>query len=170
MTSSTSCSPTAASVGIMRRECKPFVLCWPAYSTVSPDLQIITGHWGELILFYLERIAGLRRRQQSCSDPSRTMRGRIFTSRPSGMFSARYLRWTLEVMGIDRLMFSSDYPYRFAPDGGARAFLEQAELDTKDKGQVRTRELGGADAALMSNVDRRLFGSRQDLTRGCLSS
>ena len=97
-----------------------------------PDLQVITGHWGEVVLFYLERIANLDKAaklQRSVADYARQ---NLYVT-PSGMFSARYLRWTLEVMGIERVMFSSDYPYRFAPSGGARAFVEQAELSAEDK-------------------------------------
>ena len=98
----------------------------------SPALQIITGHWGEVVLFYLERIAGMEKAaklQRSVADYAR----QNLHVTPSGMFSARYLRWTVEVIGIERIMFSSDYPYRFAPNGGARAFVDQAELAPEDK-------------------------------------
>jgi predicted TIM-barrel fold metal-dependent hydrolase len=97
-----------------------------------PDLQIITGHWGEVVLFYLERISGMEKAaklQRSIADYAKH---NLYVT-PSGMFSARYLRWTVEMLGIERIMFSSDYPYRFAPNGGARAFIDQAELGIEDK-------------------------------------
>jgi len=52
---------------------------------------------------------------------------------PSGMWSQRYLRWALEVLGPERIMFSSDYPYRFIPTNGARHFLENADLSDSDR-------------------------------------
>ena len=100
-----------------------------------PDLQIITGHWGEVVLFYLERVASMERAiklERSVSDYAR--HNLLIT--PSGLFSQRYLRWSMEVVGVERIMFSSDYPYRFAPDGGARAFLEQADLGAEDKAAI----------------------------------
>ena len=100
-----------------------------------PDLQIITGHWGEVVLFYLERIAGMEKAAKLQRSVAEYVRENLYVT-PSGMFSARYLRWTVEVMGIERIMFSSDYPYRFAPNGGARAFLEQAELAPESKARI----------------------------------
>lgn len=100
-----------------------------------PDLQIITGHWGEVVLFYLERIAGMEKAAKLQRPVAEYVRQNLYVT-PSGMFSDRYLRWTLEVMGVERIMFSSDYPYRFAPDGGARLFLEGAELTPEDKARV----------------------------------
>ena len=55
---------------------------------------------------------------------------------PSGVFSQRYLRWAIEVMGLDRTLFSTDYPYRFVSDGGARRFLEEAELIEADREMI----------------------------------
>ncbi len=52
------------------------------------------------------------------------------------MWSERYLRWALEVLGADRILFSSDYPYRFTPGGGARRFLEGADLSESDRNAI----------------------------------
>lgn len=100
-----------------------------------PDLQIIVGHWGEVVLFYLERLepmakaAGLR---VSIAD---TMRRNVSVT-PSGMFSQRYLRWAIDLLGIDRIMFSTDYPYLMAGPGEARDFLEQADLSQADRDKI----------------------------------
>ena len=53
---------------------------------------------------------------------------------PSGIFSGRYLRNAIEVMGIDRIMFSVDYPYQLVPD--ARSFLANAALSEEDKTKI----------------------------------
>jgi len=97
-----------------------------------PDLQLITGHWGEVVLFYLERIDGLSRVTKLERSVSETFRQHL-TITPSGIWSERYLRWALEVLGPERIMFSSDYPYRFTPAGGARQFLENADLSDTDR-------------------------------------
>jgi uncharacterized protein len=76
-----------------------------------PGLQIVLGHWGELLPFWsertdsLSRIAGLERRT---SEYLRTN----FHLTCSGMLSPTLLRHALEVTTIDRLIFSTDYPFQ----------------------------------------------------------
>ncbi|MTD52531.1 amidohydrolase family protein [Amycolatopsis pithecellobii] len=97
-----------------------------------PDLQVVVGHWGESVLFYLERlapvaaIAGLERPLVEY------FRNNIWLT-PSGMFSQRYLRWAIDLVGVDRIMFATDYPFEFAPSGGARRFLQEADLSDADR-------------------------------------
>jgi predicted TIM-barrel fold metal-dependent hydrolase len=50
------------------------------------------------------------------------------------MLSRRYLHWALDVVGADRIMFSTDYPYISVPDGASRKFLEQ--LDDADREKI----------------------------------
>ena len=100
-----------------------------------PDLQIIIGHWGEAVLFYLDRIdrmtepSGLKR---PISDYFRSN----FWVTPSGIWSERYLRWTIEVMGVDRILYSTDYPYVYSGDDEPRRFLENAALSDGDKAKI----------------------------------
>jgi predicted TIM-barrel fold metal-dependent hydrolase len=103
-----------------------------------PDLQVVVGHWGEVVLFYEERIALL---DHMGVDLDRTLHEYLTTNvsyTPSGMFSDRYLNWAREVAGIDRLMFAVDYPYvhAAAADGRARAFLEDAPLTDAEKAKI----------------------------------
>ena len=100
-----------------------------------PTLQIILGHWGEVVLFYLERLASLEQAAKLQRPMADYARQNLYVT-PSGMFSQRYLRWATEVVGPERIMFSADYPYLFAPNGGARAFLEQAELSEQAKAGI----------------------------------
>jgi uncharacterized protein len=53
-----------------------------------------------------------------------------------GVYSQRYLRWAAEVVGVERLMFATDYPYRPGPDGGVEHFLQTAGLDHADQERV----------------------------------
>lgn len=92
-----------------------------------PDLQLITGHWGEVVLFYLDRIDTLAGPAKLARPVSEYFRRHVWVT-PSGLWSQRYLRWALEVLGPERILFSTDYPYRFSPEGGARRFLEDADL------------------------------------------
>ena len=96
-----------------------------------PDLQVVTGHWGEVVMFYLDRIDGLGRFAKLERPVSDYFRTNISVT-PSGVWSQRYLRWAKDVTGVDRILFSTDYPYRFEADGTARRFLEEADL-TQDE-------------------------------------
>lgn len=49
------------------------------------------------------------------------------------MFSHTYLQRSIEIIGIDRLLFSADYPYQYRPGRDARNFLEAAQLSKEDK-------------------------------------
>lgn len=92
-----------------------------------PDLQVILGHWGEMLTFYLDRVdhlASMAGLQRSISD---YVANNAYLT-PGGVFSQRYLRWAAEVVGGDRLLFAADYPYVPTDGGRARLFLEQAEL------------------------------------------
>lgn len=94
-----------------------------------PDLQLIIGHWGEVVLFYTERIGkmhelGHRKLQRPIIDYFRD--NVSYTG--SGDLSDRYLRWTIDMVGVDRIMYATDYPYIDTSAGQARRFLEQADL------------------------------------------
>jgi predicted TIM-barrel fold metal-dependent hydrolase len=92
-----------------------------------PNLQLIMGHWGEMVPFYLERIdrmaptAGLQR------SVTEYVTANVHLT-PGGVFSQRYLRWALEVVGPERIMFAADYPFVPTDGGAGRRFLEEADV------------------------------------------
>ncbi|MBY9063357.1 amidohydrolase family protein [Sphingomonas yunnanensis] len=94
-----------------------------------PELQIILGHWGEVMLFYLERTAAVLGRalelDRSLHDYARS---NLYVT-GSGMWSQPYLQRCLDIVGPDRLLFSTDYPYQYRPGGEPRRFLDAVELD-----------------------------------------
>jgi uncharacterized protein len=97
-----------------------------------PRLQVILGHWGEVVLFYSERLAMLDRvanLQRPFIDYAR--RNMYVTA--SGMFSDTYLHRAVDIVGIDRILFSTDYPYQYRPGGDARRFLEAVSLGDEAK-------------------------------------
>ena len=56
---STSRSPPSAGGGISRRGSRRFDSSCAAHSTATQRLQIVLGHWGEMLLFALDRIDSL---------------------------------------------------------------------------------------------------------------
>ncbi len=73
-----------------------------------PDLQVIVGHWGEVVLFYLERVETLDKRHLKFERPLRDYFRQNVSYTPSGILSYRFLRWTIEFAGVERVMFSTD--------------------------------------------------------------
>ncbi len=101
-----------------------------------PNLQIILGHWGEVVLFYLDRIDEVSKFAKHLRKPvSSYMRDNFYIS-GSGILSQRYLQASIDIMGIDRILYSTDYPYMFAPKGGARSFLVDAPISQEDKNKI----------------------------------
>ncbi|MBK5261947.1 MAG: amidohydrolase [Peptostreptococcaceae bacterium] len=97
-----------------------------------PNLQIILGHWGEVILFYTERLASLNRATKLDKPFIDYVRKNLYVT-ASGMFSHSYLQRFVEIIGIDRILFSADYPYQYRQGRDARNFLEATELSKEDK-------------------------------------
>jgi len=100
-----------------------------------PDLQIILGHWGEVVLFYTERLKAFSRVTKLQRSVVDTMRENLYVT-SSGMFSESNFRHAIEIVGIDRVLFSTDYPYQYRPGGGPRQFLEQLGLSNEDKKKI----------------------------------
>jgi len=100
-----------------------------------PRLQLILGHWGEVMLFYLERIDRMTGIANLARPVSEYVRTNVFVT-PGGVFSQRYLQWTLDIVGADRILFATDYPYVIVPDGGGRRFLQDAEISEADREKI----------------------------------
>ena len=88
-----------------------------------PTLQLIIGHMGEGLPYALARSSAVL---SSAAPHLRQPVADYFKSNihltTSGYFTLPPLRCALEVIGIDRMMFSVDYP--FSPNTRGRAFLE----------------------------------------------
>ena len=96
------------------------------------DLQVISGHWGEMVPFYLQRmddamplgVTGLSR------TITETYTSHVYVT-PSGMLNLPHFKFIHEVLGADRLLYAVDYPY--LTNTGAREFLEQLPVSQEDK-------------------------------------
>lgn len=97
-----------------------------------PGLQIILGHWGEVILFYMERLNSLARVAQLQRPVADYVRKHLHVT-SSGMWSQSYLHRTLELVGPERILFSTDYPYQYRPGGAGLSFLNEAALSPEEK-------------------------------------
>jgi predicted TIM-barrel fold metal-dependent hydrolase len=100
-----------------------------------PNLQIMTGHWGEVVLFYLDRMDLISTPAKLPRKISEYFQQHVLVT-ASGVFSQRYLRWALEVLGPDRILFATDYPCASAPQGAARRFLEGAQISEEDRTKI----------------------------------
>ena len=76
-----------------------------------PDLQLILGHWGEMLLFWTDRADSLsgvaKHLQRRVSDYIKTN----INITSSGMLQERLLRHTLDFTSADQVLFSTDYPF-----------------------------------------------------------
>lgn len=100
-----------------------------------PDLQIVLGHWGEMLLFALDRI-------DSLSNVATGLDRRVaayFASNvhiaTSGMLTPRLLRHALDYTTIDRILLSGDYPFHRLDAATLAGFLETLP-DAEDRNKL----------------------------------
>ena len=109
-----------------------------------PGLQMIVGHWGELVLFYLDHVESMRTLGLKLDRPFIDYFRQNLWVTPSGLLSDRCFRWGLEVMGPERLLYSTDYPFTYGMgypvmdtrSGAARAYLDRAPLGSEQKAAI----------------------------------
>jgi len=109
-----------------------------------PRLKLIIGHMGEMLPMMLARIDDV-----SAADvdhlqrpPSRQIVEQVWIT-TSGVFTQPPFLAALQTFGIDRIMFSVDYPYALNAQG--RAFLDNVALAPADFAKLAH---GNADALL----------------------
>ncbi len=101
-----------------------------------PNLQFVLGHWGETVLFFLDRIADMSKMATHLKRPIDEYFRQHFYVGGAGIYSTPYLLQAIEIMGIDRVVASTDYPYRYFPDGRARTFIEEAPTSLENKHKI----------------------------------
>jgi predicted TIM-barrel fold metal-dependent hydrolase len=109
-----------------------------------PRLKLIIGHMGEMLPVMLARIdevfaLDIGHLQRPIS---RTILDQVWIT-TSGIFTGPPFRAALATFGIDRIMFSVDYPY--APNAKGRAFLDRISLNPAEMAKLTH---GNADALL----------------------
>lgn len=100
-----------------------------------PTLQIIIGHMGEMIPFMLQRFdESLMPLAGYLQQPVSKYFVQNFYITTSGFFSDPLLLLAMQVWGVDRIIFSVDYP--FSPNEQGRAFLDSAPIGLADKEKI----------------------------------
>jgi predicted TIM-barrel fold metal-dependent hydrolase len=109
-----------------------------------PKLKMIIGHMGEMLPVMLARIdeVGAADISHLSRPPSRTIVDQVWIT-TSGVFNQPPFVAALQTFGIDRIMFSVDYP--FALDKRGRDFLNEVSLAPTDMAKLCH---GNADALL----------------------
>jgi uncharacterized protein len=109
-----------------------------------PRLRVIIGHCGEMIPFMLERVDDMMPRAVTGLDKeiSEYILRHLWVT-TSGMFSLPPVQCALAVFGVDRVLFSVDYP--FSPNRRGRELLDALPLAPADRAKVA----GGNAAALL---------------------
>ena len=90
-----------------------------------PDLQVVLGHWGEMLLFWMDRadsLSGVARHLERRVSDYITTNIHITSS---GMLHERLLRHTLDFTGADQVLFSTDYPFHQPGASGGRTVLRR---------------------------------------------
>jgi predicted TIM-barrel fold metal-dependent hydrolase len=96
-----------------------------------PRLRVIFGHFGEGLPFYAWRINMALERDWTGSRSFRDVFREHFYVTTSGFWSDPALICCLQELGLDRIMFSVDYP--FAPNQPATEWLHRVPLCPEDR-------------------------------------
>ena len=114
-----------------------------------PGLRLIVGHCGEMLPFMLARIDVVLRADGLALPPSEDFTRNVWVT-TSGLFSIPPVMCTVQVLGIDRVLFSVDYP--FGSNAAGRALLDTLPLSRDDRARIaggnaeRVLGLGPAEA------------------------
>ena len=100
-----------------------------------PGLQMVLGHMGETLPFLLWRVnQALSRVENTQTRSFREIFGAHFHVTTSGNFSNPALLCTIQEMGVDRVMFSVDYP--FVENGPGAEWAEQLSFSREDRVKI----------------------------------
>lgn len=100
-----------------------------------PRLQVISGHWGEMVPFFLQRLEdSIPQEASGLKRPIvQTYREHVYAS-PSGMLTLPHSQFIHALMGAKRILYSIDYPYQSLD--GARDFIERLPVSDADKALI----------------------------------
>lgn len=107
-----------------------------------PNLQIVLGHLGESIPFWLWRADRSLTRDAKLKRPFREYFLNHFHISTSGNFSLAALTCSLMEVGADRILFAVDWPFQSSVDG--MKFMKAAALSAQDNEKI----MGGNAARL----------------------
>ena len=98
---------------------------------------MVVGHMGETPPFMIERVDAMPQAMTKLRKPvSAYLRENVHYTFSGFNFLPVFMNLLLEV-GVERIMFSADYPYQSMAQ--ARAFLEQIPVSAADKERIAHR-------------------------------
>jgi len=99
-----------------------------------PGLQIVIGHMGETLPFMIQRVDAMPQSMTKLKKPvSAYLRENVHYTFSGFNFLPTFIDLLLEV-GVERIMFSTDHPYRSMAEG--RAFLDQLPVSPADREKI----------------------------------
>lgn len=113
-----------------------------------PDLSVVLGHMGEAIPYWFWRIDNMFVKARSSPNaatyparnlkkmPSQYFRENFYIT-TSGVNSHANLKFALEVVGVDRIMFAIDYPFESSAE--SVAFLDSAPISQTERKKIAFR-------------------------------
>jgi predicted TIM-barrel fold metal-dependent hydrolase len=99
-----------------------------------PGLKMVLGHLGESLPFSLWRIDMALQRPGNATSPFRDTFRNHFWLTTSGNFSTPALLCCVMEMGVDRILFSVDYP--FVPNAPGPKWMETVPLGPEDRAKI----------------------------------
>lgn len=100
-----------------------------------PTLKLMTGHWGELVPYYFDRIDEMLPESVSgLSRPfSEVYKGHVYIT-PSGIASRGPAMLAIDAMGADHVLWSHDFPYVKRDD--VKDFLMDLPISQDEKEKI----------------------------------
>ncbi|KRM13403.1 amidohydrolase family protein [Paucilactobacillus suebicus] len=100
-----------------------------------PNLKLISGHWGEFVPFFLERIdeATAPIPGNNLQHPFSYYYKKNIYITPSGMFTWPQMQLAMQEVSVDHIVWAQDYPF---VKGDAATFLAKAPITEDEKEMI----------------------------------
>jgi uncharacterized protein len=95
--------------------------------------------WGEMVVFFLERLNVMSHVATRLDRPVADYVRENVAVTPSAMFDQRLLQRAIDIVGVDRILMSTDYPLQDARKRNARAFLTSSDLTADQQERIGSR-------------------------------
>jgi predicted TIM-barrel fold metal-dependent hydrolase len=103
-----------------------------------PNLKLLSGHWGEFVAGWLDRLdetlgTGVTQLDRAVSS---YYREQVWAT-PSGLYNQNQLNFIVAEIGAERIIYSEDFPYVVRDN--VSTFLEQADLTDDQRNAIAHR-------------------------------
>ena len=98
-----------------------------------PALKMIIGHMGEMLPMMMARIDNIFKDSGLKRAVSEVLKSQVYIT-TSGLFTQPPLQLAMDTFGVDRILFSVDYPY--SPNSAGKKFLGEMKVSNEDKEKI----------------------------------